>query len=285
MTDSGDSDVFSMDCLSEDDTVSLQLGQDEPVEMFEAAEERQIAASDDDEAESVEEVDEVELRSRFNATADKALLVEVLATPPFTVERKMVTAMWKGVSKRLNQSLSTNFNFRSCRDRTGLLLRQYAVRKGCNEAASGTSEVYTDNDDVLQQLKTEAAIQKQVSKKNAAMKTQEIETAGQRLMQAAEKRVSARLIGGGQKKPQKRRRLSTLLQNEQEEAVERRKLEEQKVNLHREELQLRREEFDHQRRQHEFIREKMQHQAAQTKSLLKLVSAAINQTKPKPYVY
>ncbi|ETM53270.1 hypothetical protein L914_03244 [Phytophthora nicotianae] len=158
MTDSGDSDVFSMDCLSEDDTVSLPLDQDEPVEMFEAAEERQIAASDDDEAESVEEVDEVELRSRFNATADKALLVEVLATPPFTVER--------------------------------LLLRQYAVRKGCNEAASGTSEVYTDNDDVLQQLKTEAAIQKQVSKKNAAMKTQEIETAGQRLMQAAEKRYA-----------------------------------------------------------------------------------------------
>ncbi|ETP42025.1 hypothetical protein F442_11039 [Phytophthora nicotianae P10297] len=226
MTDSGDSDVFPLDCLSEDDTVSLSLDQDEPVEIFEAVAERQLAASDDDEAGSVEEVDEVE---PFNATADKALLVEVLATPPFTVERKMVTAMWKGISKRLNQSLSTNFSFRSCRDRTGLLLRQYAVRKGRNEATRGT--------------------------------------------------ISARLIGGGQKKPQKRRRLSTLLQNEQEEAVKRRKLEEEKVNLHREELQLRREELNHQRRQHELIREQMQHQAAQTESLLKLVAAAISQTK------
>ncbi|ETN08667.1 hypothetical protein PPTG_22941 [Phytophthora nicotianae INRA-310] len=81
--------------------------------MFEAAAERQMTVSDDDEAGSVEEVDEVEPRSRFNATADKALLVEVLSIPPFTVERKMVTAMWKGVSKRLNQSLSTNFSFRS----------------------------------------------------------------------------------------------------------------------------------------------------------------------------
>ncbi|ETP09302.1 hypothetical protein F441_14827, partial [Phytophthora nicotianae CJ01A1] len=161
--------------------------------MFEAAAERQMAASDDDEAGSVEKVDE-----------------------------------------------------------------------GRNEAASGASEVHTDNDDVLeqlQQLKTEAAIQKQVSKKNAAMKTHEIETAGQRLMQAAEKRDD---------KPQKCRRLSTLLQNEREEAVERRKLEEQKINLHQKELQLRREELDHQRRQHELIREQMQHQAAQTESLLKL---------------
>ncbi|ETI46662.1 hypothetical protein F443_08958 [Phytophthora nicotianae P1569] len=219
--------------------------------MFEAAAERQMTVSDDDEAGSVEEVDEVEPRSRFNATADKALLVEVLSIPPFTVERKIVTAMWKGVSKRLNQSLSTNFSFRSCRDRTGLLLRQYAVRKGRSEAASGTK---------------------------TTMKTQGIETACQRLMQAAEKRVSARLIGGGQKKPQKRHRLSTLLQNEQEEAIERRKLEEQKVNLHREVLQLRREELDHQRHQHELIREHMQHQAAQTESLLKLVAAAISQT-------
>ncbi|ETN08668.1 hypothetical protein PPTG_22942 [Phytophthora nicotianae INRA-310] len=97
------------------------------------------------------------------------------------------------------------------------------------------------------------------------MKTQGIETACQRLMQAAEKRY-------------KRHRLSTLLQNEQEEAIERRKLEEQKVNLHREVLQLRREELDHQRHQHELIREHMQHQAAQTESLLKLVAAAISQT-------
>ncbi|ETI37418.1 hypothetical protein F443_16592 [Phytophthora nicotianae P1569] len=200
MTDSGDSDVSPVDCLSDDDTVSLQLGPDEPVVIFEAAAEIQMATSDDDGAGSVEEVDAVEPRLRFNATADRVLLVEVLATPLFTVERKMVTAMWKGVSKRLNQSLSTNFSFRSGRDRTGLLLRQYAVRKGRNEAASGTSEVHTDNDDVLeqlQQLKTEATSQKQISKKNATMKTQDIETAGQRLMQAAEKRVSARLIGGG----------------------------------------------------------------------------------------
>ncbi|EGZ08394.1 hypothetical protein PHYSODRAFT_377140, partial [Phytophthora sojae] len=91
-------------------------------------------------------------RSRFNATSDKALLSEVLATLPFAADRKTVTGVWKGVANRLNATLSEAFSFRACRDRTRLLLRKYVVRKARNEAASGTSEVHTENDDILEQL-------------------------------------------------------------------------------------------------------------------------------------
>lgn len=92
-------------------------------------------------------------------------------------------------------------------------------------------------------------------------------------------RVSARLAAGDGPngvKP-KRRRLSTLLEKEQEEASERRKLDEQKVELDKEELQLRHDGLAEQRRQHELIREQMQQQAAQTESILKLLAKAISQ--------
>ncbi|EGZ20297.1 hypothetical protein PHYSODRAFT_492787, partial [Phytophthora sojae] len=130
-------------------------------------------------------------RSRFNATSDKALLAEVLATPPFAADRKTVTGVWKGVANRLNATLSEAFSFRACRDRTSLLLRKYAVRKARNEAASGTSEVHTENDDILeqlQQLKNAVVAEQQENKAKSTSKTQELETAGQLLMQVAEKR-------------------------------------------------------------------------------------------------
>ncbi|EGZ06379.1 hypothetical protein PHYSODRAFT_341638 [Phytophthora sojae] len=134
-------------------TASLQLGQDDP------------PLSPVSEEKSFEEVDEPEQRSRFNATSDKALLAEVLATPPFAADRKTGP----------HQSF----------------LRKYAVRKARNEAASGTSEVHTENDDILeqlQQLKNAAVAEQQENKAKSTSKTQELETAGQLLMQAAEKR-------------------------------------------------------------------------------------------------
>ncbi|KAE9036820.1 hypothetical protein PR002_g6896 [Phytophthora rubi] len=176
--------------------------------------------------------------SSFNAAADKSLLAKIISTPPFAVDRKAVKWAWRGIASQLNSSLGTNFSFRSCRDRAGLLLRKYAVRKRRNEA---TSEVLTDDDDVLEQLmrlEDNAIIRVQTQKAATASKTQELETMGQRLMQAAEKRVAMRIdITEGYKssKP-KRHRLSTLLDKEQEKAAARRNLEAQKVQRHREEL-------------------------------------------------
>ncbi|KAE9013013.1 hypothetical protein PF005_g9439 [Phytophthora fragariae] len=179
--------------------------------------------------------------SSFNAEADKSLLAKIISTPPLAVDRKAVKWAWRGIASQLNSSLGTNFSFRSCRDRAGLLLRKYAVRKRRNEATSGTSEVLTDDDDVLEQLmrlEDNAIIRVQTQKAATASKTQELETMGQRLMQAAEKRVAMRIdITEGYKssKP-KRHRLSTLLDKEQEKAAARRNLEAQKVQRHREEL-------------------------------------------------
>ncbi|EGZ06174.1 hypothetical protein PHYSODRAFT_246545 [Phytophthora sojae] len=223
-------------------TASLQLGPDDPpLSPVQGPESQQQAAAPDDvedssEEKSFEEVDEPEQRSRFNATSDKALLAEVLATPPFAADRKTVT-----------------------------------VRKTRNEAASGTSEVHTENDDILeqlQQLKNAAVAEQQENKAKSTSKTQELETAGHLLMQAAEKRVSERLAAGKDSGHPKRRRLSTLIDQELEEAIERRKLEAEKVELHREELQLRREELEQQQRQQDLLREQIQQQAAQTESIL-----------------
>ncbi|EGZ07742.1 hypothetical protein PHYSODRAFT_340790 [Phytophthora sojae] len=235
-------------------TASLQLGQDDPpLSPVQGPESQQQAAAPDDaedssEEKSFEEVDEPEQRSRFNATSDKALLAEVLATPPFAADRKTVTGVWKGVANRLNATLSEAFSFRECRDRTSLLLRKYAVRKARNEAASGTCELHTESDDILEQLQQlKNAAEQQKNKAKSTSKTQELETAGQLLMQAAEKRVSERLAAGTKDSGHpKCRRLSTLLDQELEEAIERRKLEAEKVELHREELQLRREELKQQ---------------------------------------
>ncbi|KAG2856388.1 hypothetical protein PC118_g21386 [Phytophthora cactorum] len=154
MEEGSESDSSLGDMLSEDATASLQLAQEDPLLQIEEAEAaQQVTVSDDNDA-SCEEVVPVELRSRFNAAIDKSLLAEVLSTPPFS--------------------------FRACRDRTSLLLRKYAERKKRNIAASGTSEVHTDDDDVLeqlQQLKDEAVTQTQTKKSIAASKTQKVETA------------------------------------------------------------------------------------------------------------
>ncbi|KAG4054403.1 hypothetical protein PC123_g10477 [Phytophthora cactorum] len=97
-------------------------------------------------------------------------------------------------------------------------------------------------------------------------------------MQAAELRVSERLnaaeAGGSGKL--KRRRLSALLESEQEEAAQLRTLEEQKIDLQRQELALHCDELEQQRRQHDLLREQMRHHAAQTESILKLLAAAIS---------
>ncbi|KAG7379344.1 hypothetical protein PHYPSEUDO_008700 [Phytophthora pseudosyringae] len=282
MADSSESDGSIGDLLGDDATASLQLGQvDPPLLSANAAGVHQPDLSDDEEGESCEEVSATEPRSRINASADKSLLAEVLSTPPFAFDRKAVTGVWKGISNRLNQSISANFSFRACRDRTSLLLRQYAVRKKRNEGASGTSHVHTYNHhflEQLEQLKNAGATQNQARKNHAATKTLELETAGQRLMQAAEEMYSIREAncwsGNNGGKP-KRRHLSALLEKEQEEAAECRRLEEMKVGLHREELQLRRDELEQQRHQHELLHEQIKQQAAQTESLLKLLTAAI----------
>ncbi|KAG3018647.1 hypothetical protein PC128_g4596 [Phytophthora cactorum] len=191
MEEGPESDSSLGDMLSEDATASLQLAQEDPLLQIEEAEAaQQVTVSDDNDA-SCEEVVPVELRSRFNAAVDKSLLAEVLSTPPFHADRIEVTGVWKGIPSRLNQSVSASFSFRACRDRTSLLLRKYAVRKKRNIAASSTSEVHTDDDDVLeqlQQLKDEAVTQRQTKKSIAASKTQKVETAGQRPMQPAEQR-------------------------------------------------------------------------------------------------
>ncbi|KAG7376812.1 hypothetical protein PHYPSEUDO_012690 [Phytophthora pseudosyringae] len=161
-----------VDVLSDDASASLQLGQD-AVGTQEVDSSEPRAPSDDDEEGSCEEVAATEPRSRFNSAADKSLLAEVLATPPFSADRKAL---------------------RSCHDRASLLLRKYAVRKRRNEAASHTSEVHTDDDDVLEHvllLKEDAATRVQTKKAATAAKTQELETAGQRLMQAAEQRCAS----------------------------------------------------------------------------------------------
>ncbi|KAG3110702.1 hypothetical protein PI124_g10177 [Phytophthora idaei] len=191
MEEGPESDSSLGEMLSEDATASLQLAQEDPLLQIEEAEAAQQATVSDDNDASCEEVVPVELRSRFNAAVDKSLLAEVLSTPPFHADRKEVTGVWKGIASRLNQSVSASFSFRACRDRSSLLLRKYAVRKKRNIAASGTSEVHTDDDDVLeqlQQLKDEAVTRTQTKKSIAASKTQKVETAGQRLMQAAEQR-------------------------------------------------------------------------------------------------
>ncbi|KAE9158760.1 hypothetical protein PF005_g32317 [Phytophthora fragariae] len=99
-------------------------------------------------------------------------------------------------------------------------------------------------------------------------------------MQAAEERVAKRIASGGsstQQRP-KRLRLSTLLDNELDEAVKHRKLEEDKVELHREELQLRRDELAQQKRQQELLCEQIQQQAAQTEAILKLLTSVIGRS-------
>ncbi|KAG2928889.1 hypothetical protein PC114_g2975 [Phytophthora cactorum] len=145
MEEGSESDSSLGDMLSEDATASLQLAQEDPLLQIEEAEAaQQVTVSDDNDA-SCEEVVPVELRSRFNAAIDKSLLAEVLSTPPFHADRK-----------------------------------EYAERKKRNIAASGTSEVHTDDDDVLeqlQQLKDEAVTQTQTKKSIAASKTQKVETA------------------------------------------------------------------------------------------------------------
>ncbi|KAE8961563.1 hypothetical protein PR001_g30004 [Phytophthora rubi] len=225
-------------------------------------------------------------RSRFNTKSDKALLAEVLSTPPYETERGAVKGVWASITERVNQSLQTNFSTRACRDRTGLLLRQYEAQKKANESASGTSEVHTSMDDVLERillLRDAASGQKQAKRAHQNTKTQELETAGQRLMRAAEERVSERIEGGDdaregqQREKPKRRRLSVMLEHEQKEAVERRKLEEKKVALQKEERNLRREELDEQRRQRNLMQEQMQQQAEQTSALMKLLAAAISE--------
>ncbi|KAG2905458.1 hypothetical protein PC129_g8480 [Phytophthora cactorum] len=257
MEEGPESDSSLGDMLSEDATASLQLAQEDPSFV------------------------PVELRSRFNAAVDKSLLAEVLSTPPFHADRKEVKGVWKGIASRLNQSVSASFSFRACRDRTSLLLRKYAVQKKRNIAASGTSDVHTDDDDVLeqlQQLKDEAVTQTQTKKSITASKTQKVETAGQRLMQTAEQRVSERINAaeaGGSGKP-KRLRPSALLESEQEEAAQRRKLEEQKIDLQRQELALHCDELEQQRRQHDLLREQVSHHAVQIESILKLLAAAIS---------
>ncbi|ETI42324.1 hypothetical protein F443_12522 [Phytophthora nicotianae P1569] len=197
---------------------------------------------------------------------------KVLATPPFAVSRSSDSGM-EGIAMRVNQNLKMSFSFRACRGRTSLLLRKYTVRKKRNEGASGRSEVHTDDDGVLEQLqklKDAASTSTELNKIDAESKTQILETAGQKLMQAAEERVSKRIDTTDEKsaKP-KRRRLSTLLESEQEEAIERRKIEEQMVELQREELQLRRDELE-QQHQHDLLREQMQCHATQTESIRKL---------------
>ncbi|KAG4054408.1 hypothetical protein PC123_g10478 [Phytophthora cactorum] len=140
MEEGSESDSSLGDMLSEDATASLQLAQEDPLLQIEEAEAAQQATVSDDNDASCEEVVPVELRSRFNAAIDKYLLAEVLSTPPFHADQ----------------------------------------RKKRNIAASGTSEVHTDDDDVLeqlQQLKDEAMTQTQTKKSIAASKTQKVETA------------------------------------------------------------------------------------------------------------
>ncbi|KAE9173038.1 hypothetical protein PF004_g27099 [Phytophthora fragariae] len=193
MSGNGESDSSLSDLLTFDSTASIRLGQDDPP-LQPPRQDRvvlQLTEASDEGDESCEEVDEPEQRSRFNPSIDKSLLAEVLATHPFAVERKAVIGVWKGIASRLNTSLKTNFSIRAGRDRISLLLRKYVVRKKRNEAASGTSEVHTDLDDVLeqlQQLKNAAAAELESKKKNADSKSEAIETAGQKLMQAAEER-------------------------------------------------------------------------------------------------
>ncbi|KAG4059902.1 hypothetical protein PC123_g5200 [Phytophthora cactorum] len=157
-----------------DSSLGDMLSEDATIEEAEAAQAAQQATVSDDNDASCEEVVLVELRSRFNAAVDKSLLAEVLSTPPFHADRKEVKGVWKGIASRLNQSVSASFSFRACRDRTSLLPRKYAVRKKRNIAASGTSEVHTDDDDVLeqlQQLKDEAVTQTQLNSGNLELTT------------------------------------------------------------------------------------------------------------------
>ncbi|KAE9034977.1 hypothetical protein PR003_g9881 [Phytophthora rubi] len=74
-------------------------------------------------------------------------------------------------------------------------------------------------------------------------------------MQAVAKRVAKRIVSGKSSTQQRPKchRLSTLLDNELDEAMKRRKLEEDKVELHREKSQLRQDELAQQRRQQELL--------------------------------
>ncbi|KAG1682705.1 hypothetical protein DVH05_024093 [Phytophthora capsici] len=107
-----------------------------------------------------------------------------------------------------------------------------------------------------------------------------MESAGERLMQAAETRVSERQSAApSHDQPTKRRRLSALLESEQTKTVARRQLEERNVAMQSQELQLRHDELVEQRKQREPMRDQMQQQVKQTYMLMKLLCSAIMQTK------
>ncbi|KAI9991785.1 hypothetical protein PInf_017146 [Phytophthora infestans] len=149
-----DSDCSQDDLLGYGATASIQLGQGEPSPAPEEVEEAQHPHASEDEGLICEKVVELEQRSRLTASSDKALLTEVLATPPFGAKRKEVTEGGK----------------------------KFAAQKKQNESASGLSEVHTDNDDILEQLlqlKEATAAQNQNKKQEAASMAQELETDGQ----------------------------------------------------------------------------------------------------------
>ncbi|KAE8878625.1 hypothetical protein PF005_g7987 [Phytophthora fragariae] len=68
------------------------------------------------------------------------------------------------------------------------------------------------------------------------------------------------------------------MDNELDEAMKRRKLEEDKVELHREELQQRRDELAQQKQQQGLLCEQMHQQAAQTEAILKLLTSIIGRS-------
>ncbi|OWZ04247.1 hypothetical protein PHMEG_00023880 [Phytophthora megakarya] len=228
----------------------------------------------------------VETRSRFNAKADAQLVSKVLAKPPFGVTRGKVKGIWERIAARLNSELSTGFTARACRDRTSHLLNQHVARQKKNQGASGTSEVHSSNDDALEELlklRQAASDKKREAKARQESRADEMETAGERLMHAAETRVAERLTSSSssEEKGAKRRRLSVLLESEQQETVARRQLEEPKVDMQSQELQLRRDELEEQRKQRELMQVQIQQQTKQTEMLMTLLSSAISQTKEK----
>ncbi|OWZ05644.1 hypothetical protein PHMEG_00022231 [Phytophthora megakarya] len=187
--------------------------------------------------------DEAGTHFPFDTTADTQLLSEVLSKPLFGAMRWK--GIWEGITSRLNSKLNANFTARACRDRASLLLRQHAVRQEKNKSASGGSEAHTDSDDVLEELST---------LKKAA----------------AETKVSKRLGSSSESETQgiKRRRLAVLIESEQEETVARRQLEEKKVDLQLQDLQVRREKLEEQLMQRKFMQQQMQEQTKRTEKLM-----------------
>ncbi|POM79221.1 Hypothetical protein PHPALM_3154 [Phytophthora palmivora] len=209
----GESDSSVSDLLTFASTASIQLGQAVPPlpasEQCSLVQHQSVASID--EGESCDEIDDPEHRSRFYPISDNT------CQPPFSVVRKAVTRVWKGIASRLTSAQTTHFSFRAHRDRSSLLPRKDAVRKKLNDAVSNTSDVHIDLHDVfeqLQHLEDEAAA--------------EIKSKGNSPLPNRGNRDRRAKADAGNRGKSKRIRLSTLLNKELEEVIERRKLDGEK---------------------------------------------------------